>query len=54
MPNHIHGIINIIDSVGAGSPRPNKSIVDRARRETIVMGQMAQGETPVQMEKVKE
>jgi len=22
MPNHIHAIINIIDSVGAGSPRP--------------------------------
>ena len=26
MPNHIHAIINIIDSVGAGSPRPKTTI----------------------------
>ena len=26
MPNHIHAIINILDSVGAGSPRPKTTI----------------------------
>ena len=26
MPNHIHAVINIIDSVGAGSPRPETTI----------------------------
>ena len=35
MPNHIHAIINILDSVGAGSPRPKTTVLINTDAEIV-------------------